>query len=138
MLNSAIANKGLPQRLSSDDDPLFRYHQWQANLRILEVEEIKSIPNSPTSHPFIERMIGNHVEEPFEENILIICFSETLKTWSESWQLSDTHNEYRPHQSLKGNTSLLAIDGSLIQYAKLDNYSWQSHCNGLYLTLIAA
>jgi len=49
MFNSAIANKGLVQRLSSDNDPLFRYHRWQVNLRILEVEEIKSIPYSPTT-----------------------------------------------------------------------------------------
>jgi transposase InsO family protein len=58
MLNSAIADKGLPKRLSSDNDPLFRYHQWQANLRILEIEEVKSVPYTPTSHPFIERLIG--------------------------------------------------------------------------------
>jgi hypothetical protein len=44
MFNSAISNKGLPQRISSDNDPLFRYCQWRANLRILEVEEIKSVP----------------------------------------------------------------------------------------------
>ena len=58
MFNSAIADKGIPKRLSSDNDPLFRYHQWQANLRILEIEEVKSVPYSPTSHPFIERLIG--------------------------------------------------------------------------------
>ena len=55
MFNSAIRIKGLPKGLSSDKDPLFRYHQWQTHLRILEIEEIKSIPYTPTSHPFIER-----------------------------------------------------------------------------------
>jgi hypothetical protein len=30
--------------LSSDNDPLYRFHQWQANLRVLELTEIKSIP----------------------------------------------------------------------------------------------
>ena len=29
-----------------------------ANLQILEVEELKSVPYVPTSHPFIERLIG--------------------------------------------------------------------------------
>ncbi len=38
----------------------------------------------------IERLIGNRVEEPFEEHILIICFSGTLKTWGESWPHSNT------------------------------------------------
>src|SRR5262249_2669134 len=44
MFNRIIAGKPLPQHLSSDHDPLFRFHRWLANLRILEVEEIKSIP----------------------------------------------------------------------------------------------
>ena len=32
---------------------LFKFHRWRANLRIFEVEEIKSVPYVPTSHPFI-------------------------------------------------------------------------------------
>jgi hypothetical protein len=39
-------------------DPLYRFHQWQANLRILEGTEIKSVPYVPLSHPFVERLIG--------------------------------------------------------------------------------
>ncbi len=50
----------------------------------------KSITCSPTSHPFIERLIGKRVEDPFEESVLIDCFSGTLKTWSESWPRSNT------------------------------------------------
>ena len=38
----------------------FRVHRWLANLRILEVEEIKSIPYVPVSHPFGERLIGTN------------------------------------------------------------------------------
>jgi hypothetical protein len=49
---------GLPKYLSSHNDPLYRFHQWQANLRILEVTEVKSIPYVPVSHPFVERLIG--------------------------------------------------------------------------------
>jgi len=41
--------------ISSDNDPLYRFHQWQANLRILEATEIKSIPYVPLSHPFVEQ-----------------------------------------------------------------------------------
>src|SRR2546429_5519378 len=33
-------------------------HQWQANLRILEVKEIKTVPYVPLPHPFVERLIG--------------------------------------------------------------------------------
>jgi len=35
MFNTAISTKGVPKYRSSDNDPLFLYHQWQANLRIL-------------------------------------------------------------------------------------------------------
>ena len=47
MFNSAISNQGAPRYLSSDNDPLFRYQRWKANLRILEIDEIKSIPYTP-------------------------------------------------------------------------------------------
>ena len=49
-----------PGYLSTDHDPLFRYHRWQANLRILDIEPIKSVPYTPVSHPFVERLIGTH------------------------------------------------------------------------------
>jgi putative transposase len=59
MFNRATReHRWLPKYLSSDNDPLYRFHQWQANLRILEVTEIKSIPYVPLSHPFVERLIG--------------------------------------------------------------------------------
>jgi putative transposase len=58
MFNRAIVKQGPPKYLSSDNDPLFRFHQWLANLRILEVDEIKAIPCTPRSHAFVERLIG--------------------------------------------------------------------------------
>ena len=44
MFNRAIHAQTLPNHLSSDNDPLYRFHQWQANLRVLEVQEIKTVP----------------------------------------------------------------------------------------------
>ena len=37
----------LPKYLSSDHDPLYRFHQWKANLRILDIAEIKTVPDVP-------------------------------------------------------------------------------------------
>ena len=54
----AVAGQPKPKHLSTDHDPLFRFHRWLANLRLLEIEEIKSVPYVPVSHPFIERLIG--------------------------------------------------------------------------------
>ena len=61
LFNQAIFSSGVPKILSSDNDTLFRFHRWQFNLRILDIEEIKSIPHTPTSHPFIELLIANRV-----------------------------------------------------------------------------
>src|ERR1700675_3512464 len=58
MFNRAIAGQTLPKRVSTDHDPLFRFHRWLANLRVRAIEEVKSVPYAPVSHPFIERLIG--------------------------------------------------------------------------------
>ena len=59
MFNRAIRRQPrMPKYLRSDHDPLFRFGQWQANLRVLEVKEIKTVPYVPMSHPFVERLIG--------------------------------------------------------------------------------
>tara|TARA_R110002049_G_scaffold191507_1_gene360472 strand:+ start:42335 stop:42748 length:414 start_codon:yes stop_codon:yes gene_type:complete len=54
MFNQIISNKSAPHYISTDNDPLFQFHCWIANLRILEIEEIKSIPFTPISHPYVE------------------------------------------------------------------------------------
>jgi putative transposase len=51
MFNRAIRGQRWMPNFLSSDDPLYRFHQWQANLRILEVTEIKSVPHGPLSHP---------------------------------------------------------------------------------------
>ena len=48
----------MPKFLSTDNDLLYRFHQWQANLRVLDVREIKTVPYVPLSHPFVERLVG--------------------------------------------------------------------------------
>jgi len=50
LFNQAIIGQEPPRYLSSDHDRLFAYHRWQANLRILGVEEIKTVPYAPFSH----------------------------------------------------------------------------------------
>jgi hypothetical protein len=50
----------VPKYLSSDHDPLYRFHQWEANLRILGVTEIKTVPYVPWSHPVYRAIDWNH------------------------------------------------------------------------------
>ena len=58
MFNRAIAGQRPPKHVSTDHDPLFRFHRWLANLRVLAIEEVKSVPYAPVSYPSIERLIG--------------------------------------------------------------------------------
>src|ERR1700745_2685857 len=59
MFNRALRGQlWMPKYLSSDHDPLYKFHQWQAKLRILEVTEIKSVPFVRLSHTFDERILG--------------------------------------------------------------------------------
>jgi len=58
----------MPKYMSSDHDPLFRFQQWQANLRVLEVTEIKTVPYVPlssirrkTNWHHQTRILGPHV-----------------------------------------------------------------------------
>ena len=50
MFNHAVAGQRMPKHVSTDHDPLFRFHRWLANLRELEIEEVKSVPCVPVSH----------------------------------------------------------------------------------------
>ena len=58
MFSYAISGQPPPKHLPTDHDPLFRFHRWLANLRVLEIAQIKSVPYTPVSHPFVERLIG--------------------------------------------------------------------------------
>lgn len=69
MFNAAIYSKGVPEYISSDNDPLFLFHQWQADLRILDTDEIKTVPYTPLSHRFIERLIGTIWREFLDQTL---------------------------------------------------------------------
>ncbi len=100
MFNQIIAGKSLPRHLSSDHDPLFRFHRWLANLRILEVEEIKSVPYVPVSHSFVERLIGT-IRREFLDHVMIWNAID-LERKLEEFRIY--YNENRVHQSLSGST----------------------------------
>jgi len=68
MFNQAISGQALPTRLSTDHDPLFRYHRWQANLRILDVEMVQTVPR------FLGLIhLSNGSSRPSAGSIWIVC-----------------------------------------------------------------
>ena len=69
MFNDVLSRFGSLLRLvSSDHDPLFLFHRWRANLRILQIQEIKSVTDVPISHPFVERLIGT-IQRAFLDHV---------------------------------------------------------------------
>jgi hypothetical protein len=100
MFQHAIRGQGLPKYLSSDHDPLYRFHQWQANLRILEVEAIKTVPYAPLSHPFVERLIGTIRRECLDRTLFWTAADLELKLL----EFQRYFNGHRTHAGLGGLT----------------------------------
>jgi len=136
MFNRIVSGNPTPKYLSSDNDPIFLFHRWQANLRILDIEEIKSIPGTPTSHPFIERVIRTTRNE-FLDHVLFFNKYD-LQRKLEGYQ--NYYNDTRVHSSLAMKTPReVATEGVLDKtVASLDDCRWRSHCSGLYTLPIAA
>jgi transposase InsO family protein len=114
--------------LSSDNDPLFLYHQWQANLRILSVDEIKTVPYTPLSHPFIERLIGT-IRREFIDHTL---FWNNVDLERKLADFQTYYNHHRTHSSLGGDTPAEVVGVVTKLPIKLNKFRWQTHCRGLY------
>ena len=136
MFSEIISRKGLPQYLSSDNDPLFRFHQWRANLRILDIEEIKTVPETPISHPFVERLIGS-IRSEYLDRVFFLNKYDLQKKLD---HFQEYYNETRAHSSLEMKTPKKIASENDIEkkVVSLDSYRWSSHCNGLYKLPMAA
>jgi transposase InsO family protein len=132
MFYQATRGVQLPRYLSSDHDPLYHHHQWQANLRILEIQEIKTVPYVPLSHPFIERLIGT-IQREFLDHVL---FSSAADLEAKLGDFQQYYNGYRTHSALAGNVPL--PESSPSKFINVGSHRWRRHCGGLYQTPMAA
>jgi transposase InsO family protein len=134
MFNRAIAGERLPKHLSTDHDPLFRFHRWLANCRALEIEEIKSVPYAPVSHPFVERLIGT-IRREYLDRMFFWNAGDLARKLGE---FRDYYNADRVHRALVGSTPAQRAGALCPAPAALDHYAWQQHCRSLFQTPIAA
>jgi transposase InsO family protein len=134
MFNRASARQRLPRHASTDNDPLFRFHRWLANLRVLEIEEIKTVPYAPVSHPFVERLIGT-IRRAYLDQTLFWNAADLLRKLDE---FRDYYNAHRVHRALDGTTPAQRAGALCPAPAALDHYGWQQHCRGLFEIPIAA
>lgn len=128
MFNSIIKGHNPPKYLSSDNDPLFRYRQWEANLRILEVGEMKTVPYVPLSHPFVERLIGTIRREYLDK----VPFWNARDLERKLDLYKDYYNYHRPHQGINGSTPTQINAFQALPTTNSRNYRWKSHCRGLF------
>jgi putative transposase len=131
MFNDVTSGHCCPTYLSSDNDPLFQYHRWKANLRVLDVEEIKSLPHAPMSHPFVERLIGSIRRELLDRTLF--------------WTATDLENKlleymcyYNKSRTHSGRVGQSPVESRGEKVVDINHYRWQKHCRGLFELPIAA
>ena len=134
MLNHAVAGRPLPKHLSTDHDPLFRFHRWLANLRVLDIEEIKSVPYAPVSHPFVERLIGTIRREVLDQ----LFFWNALDLTRKLEAFRCYYNEQRVHRSLNGSTPAQRAGATAPAPANFDRFDWRQYCHDLFQIPVAA
>jgi len=134
MFNTIIFQKSLPKYLSSDNDPLFAFHRWQANLRILDIEEIKSVPYVPISHPFVERLIGTIRRELLDKTLH--WNAHDLQNKLDLFQCY--YNVARCHWGIDGIAPLQKAEEQSATVVSINQYQWKKHCRGLFQLPIAA
>jgi len=132
VFDRAIRGHSLPKYLTSDHDPLYRFHQWEANLRILQVTEIKTVPYVPLSHHFVERLIGT-IRREYLDRILFWTTAD-LEAKRIDFQYYD--NGRRTHAGLEGPCRNRLREQLYHQLAS-GSYRWRWHCLGLYQIPIA-
>jgi transposase InsO family protein len=135
MFNEIIAGHDtLPFHLTNDHDPLFEFRQWRANLRILEVAELKTVPYVPLSHPFVERLIGT-IRRELLDHVLYWTADDLERKlrWFQKY-----YNRHRIHASLAGVTLESKAGNPTSPVANLSDYRWRSHCRDLYQLPAAA
>jgi putative transposase len=127
MFNHAVAAQHLPKYFSTNHDPLFRFHRWLANLRVLDIQEVKSVPYVPVSHPFVERLIGTIRREILDQMFFWNAFDLTRKLE----MFRRYYNEQRVHRSVGGTPPAQRAGASSPAPATFDHFTWRQYRNGL-------
>ena len=128
MFNRVISAQAPPRYLSTHHDPLSRYHRWQANLRVLDIEPVKTVPYVPSSHPCVECLIGT-ARRGFLDQTL---FWSSLDLERNLSSFRDYCNGRRVHSLLGGQSPNEVSDNSKRQPADVHSYRWMPQCGELY------
>ena len=136
MFIKILSGSSGPKRLSTDNDPLFEFYQWQANLRVSGIDEIKSVPHIPWSHPFIERLIGT-IRREYLDQVFFWNEADLVRKLNE---YVEYYNEHRVHYAFADGSVPEEMDSmkKRIEKGNGDSVKWKSHCRGLFTVPLAA
>jgi putative transposase len=101
---------------------------------VLEIDEIKSVPYAPISHPFVERLIGT-IRREYLARMFFWNAGDLTRKWGE---FRDYYNADRVHRALAGTTPAQRAGVPSPALAALDRYAWRQHCRGLFQAPMAA
>src|SRR6516164_10638045 len=87
------------------------------NLRILEIDEIKTVAHAPLSHPFVERLIGT-IRREFLDYVLFWNGRDLERKLAE---FQAYYNAARSHASLEGHTPLTFANKDAVAPADLNH-----------------
>jgi putative transposase len=111
-----------------------RWGSHKPCLRILEIDEIKTLPYLPLSHPFVERLIRTMRREFLDHAM----FWNTHDLERKLAEFQVYYNAARSHSSLDGRTPLTFAGGHTAAPADLSHVRWVSHCRDLVQLPVAA
>lgn len=98
---------------------------------MLEIDEIKSLPYVPMSHPFVERLIGSIRRELLDHTL----FWTATDLENKLREYQSYYNEGRTHSGRNGITPVIAERAKVVD---INEYRWQTHCRGLFQLPMAA
>ena len=101
------------------------------NPRVLDIDEIKSLPHVPMSHLFVERLIGSTRRELRGQTLFWTAtdLEKKLRDYQRYY------NECRTHSVRDGATPIETTGNKVTD---LNKYRWETHCRGLFELPIAA
>lgn len=92
---------------------------------MLDIEEIKSLPHVPMSHPLVERLIGSVRRELLDQTLF--WTASNLEDKLQNYQRY--YNVYRCHSGGDGATPVSSASEKVVT---LKAYRSEKHCRGLF------
>ena len=100
----------------------------------MDINEIKTVPYLPVSHPFVERLIKSIRNELTEQ--IFFYHASDLEHKLEQYQCY--FNAHRTHMGLKSNIPIHLRNDTTQKVVNIHQYQWRVHCRGLFNLPIAA